>query len=138
MERDSVAADDGQDRWTCDGLPCGVALQVAAGARRFRLLDSWWSHGAGRIYYVRVGRALSRAMIERIRSTGVPVNHFGTRRHPAFFRELHAARKTSGVMAHQNRSGLDGYQLPLGDPGDSDPTSLFGRMPSLKCTSPTC
>src|SRR2546430_17675005 len=40
--------------------------------------------------YVRFAAPYSRALIERIRSTGAPVIHFGTGA-AGFFRELHAA-----------------------------------------------
>jgi uroporphyrinogen decarboxylase len=40
--------------------------------------------------YVRFVQPYSRALIERIRATGVPVIHFGTGA-SGFFKELHAA-----------------------------------------------
>src|SRR6266566_6204781 len=66
-----------------------AALQVAAGARAIQVFDSWVGAMAPDDY-VRFAAPYSRAMIERIRSTGVPVIHFGTGA-SGFFRELHAA-----------------------------------------------
>src|SRR6266436_1954985 len=72
---------------TC-ALPIS-ALQVAAGARAIQVFDSWVGAMAPDDY-VRFAAPYSRAMIERIRATGVPVIHFGTGA-SGFFRELHAA-----------------------------------------------
>ena len=64
-------------------------LQVAAGARAIQVFDSWVG-ALGADDYVRYVAPYSRALIERIRSTGVPVIHFGTGA-AGYFRELHAA-----------------------------------------------
>src|SRR5579863_5423460 len=63
-----------------------AALQVSAGARAIQVFDSW----VGALSpddYVRYVQPYSRALIERIRSTGVPVIHFGTGT-GGFFKEL--------------------------------------------------
>ena len=52
-------------------------LQVSAGARAIQVFDSWVG-ALGSDDYVRFAAPYSRALIERIRSTGVPVIHFGT------------------------------------------------------------
>ena len=72
-----------------DVLAPFAALQVAAGARAIQVFDSWVG-ALGPDDYVRFAAPYSRALIERIRSTGVPVIHFGTGA-SGFFRELHAA-----------------------------------------------
>src|SRR5512147_1353531 len=64
-------------------------LQVAAGARVIQVFDSWVG-ALGSDDYVRYVQPYSRALIERIRSAGVPVIHFGTGT-GGYFRELHAA-----------------------------------------------
>ena len=64
-------------------------MQVAAGARAIQVFDSWVG-ALGPDDYVRYVAPYSRALIERIRSTGIPVIHFGTGA-GGFFRELHAA-----------------------------------------------
>src|SRR5260370_33475634 len=66
-----------------------AALQVAAGGQEIQVFDSWVGAVAPDDN-VRFAAPCSRAMIERIRSTGVPVIHFGTGA-SGFFRELHAA-----------------------------------------------
>src|SRR2546428_7567598 len=66
-----------------------AALQVAAGARAIQVFDSLVGAMAPDDY-VRFAAPYSRAMIERILSTRVPVIHFGTGA-SGFFRELHAA-----------------------------------------------
>ncbi|MCX7670122.1 MAG: uroporphyrinogen decarboxylase, partial [Anaerolineae bacterium] len=64
-------------------------MQVASGARAVQVFDSW-AGALGPDDYVRYVAPYSRALIERIRSSGVPVIHFGTGV-AGFFRELHAA-----------------------------------------------
>src|SRR4030088_3497799 len=66
-----------------------AVLQVTAGARIVQVFDSWVG-ALGPDDYVRYVAPYSRALIERIRSAGVPVIHFGTGA-AGFFRELHAA-----------------------------------------------
>jgi hypothetical protein len=58
-------------------------------ARCIQVFDSWVG-ALGPDDYVRFVQPYSRALIERIRATGVPVIHFGTGA-SGFFRELHAA-----------------------------------------------
>ena len=58
-------------------------------ARCIQVFDSWVG-ALGPDDYVRFVQPYSRAPIERIRATGVPVIHFGTGA-SGFFRELHAA-----------------------------------------------
>ena len=60
-----------------DVLAPFAILQVAAGARAIQVFDSWVG-ALGPDDYVRFAAPYSRALIERIRSTGVPVIHFGT------------------------------------------------------------
>jgi uroporphyrinogen decarboxylase len=64
-------------------------MQIGAGARAIQVFDSWVG-ALGPDDYVRYVAPYSRALIERIRSGGVPVIHFGTGC-SGFFRELHAA-----------------------------------------------
>ena len=66
-----------------------ASLQVSAGARCIQVFDSWVG-ALGPDDYVRFVQPYSRALIERIRATGVPVIHFGTGA-SGFFKELHAA-----------------------------------------------
>ena len=79
-----------------DVLAPFASLQVAAGARAIQVFDSWVG-ALGPDDYVRFAAPYSRALIERIRATGVPVIHFGTGA-SGFFRELHAAG--GDVMGH--------------------------------------
>ena len=96
-------------------------LQVAAGARAIQVFDSWVG-ALGSDDYVRFAAPYSRALIERIRSTGVPVIHFGTGASGFFKRTACRRRRRDGRrLAHQHRPGLDGHQLPLGHPGQSRP-----------------
>src|SRR5882762_5172843 len=59
-----------------DVLAPFAASQVAAGARAIQVFDSWVG-ALGSDDYVRYAAPYSRALIERIRSTGIPVIHFG-------------------------------------------------------------
>src|SRR5437763_16404271 len=77
--------------------------QVAAGARAIQVFDSWVG-ALGSDDYVRFAAPYSRAVIERIRSTGVPVIHFGTGS-SGFFNELREAG--GGVMGGGLRINLD-------------------------------
>ncbi|MEJ7609026.1 MAG: uroporphyrinogen decarboxylase family protein, partial [Bryobacteraceae bacterium] len=72
-----------------DVLGSFALLQVAQGARAIQVFDSWVG-ALGPDDYVRYVAPYSRALIERIRTTGAPVIHFGTGA-AGFFRELHAA-----------------------------------------------
>ena len=60
-----------------DVLAPFAAQQVATGARCIQVFDSWVG-ALGADDYVRYAAPYSRALIERIRSNGVPVIHFGT------------------------------------------------------------
>ncbi|MBV9172564.1 MAG: uroporphyrinogen decarboxylase, partial [Chloroflexi bacterium] len=76
------------DRLT-DGMIEYLKAQIAAGADVVQVFDSWVG-ALGPDDYVRYVAQYSRALIERLRSTGVPVIHFGTGA-AGFFKELHAA-----------------------------------------------
>ena len=72
-----------------DVLAPFAIMQVASGARAIQVFDSWVGALAADDY-VRFAQPYSRALIERIKSSGVPVIHFGTGA-SGYFRELHAA-----------------------------------------------
>ncbi len=106
--------------------------QVAAGARAIQVFDSW----VGALSpddYVRFVAPYSRALIERIRSAGVPVIHFGTGA-AGFFRELHAAG--GDVMGVDWRVNIDlawmdiSYRSAV--QGNLDPAALFSPLPELR------
>src|SRR5215831_16727863 len=109
-----------------------AALQVAEGARAIQVFDSWVGAMAPDDY-VRFAAPYSRAMIERIRSTGVPVIHFGTGA-SGFFRELHAAG--GDVMGLDWRINIDqawvdiSYRSAI--QGNLDPVALFAPLPELR------
>jgi len=107
-------------------------MQVAAGARAIQIFDSW----VGALSpddYVRYVAPYSRALIERIRSTGVPVIHFGTGA-SGFFRELHAAG--GDVMGVDWRVNIDQAWMDISYrsavQGNLDPVALFAPLPELK------
>ena len=107
-------------------------MQVAAGARAIQVFDSW----VGALSpddYVRYVAPYSRALIERIRSTGVPVIHFGTGA-SGFFRELHAAG--GDVMGVDWRVNIDQAWMDISYrsavQGNLDPAALFAPLPELK------
>ena len=107
-------------------------LQVAQGARAIQVFDSW----AGALSpddYVRYVAPYSRALIERIRSTGVPVIHFGTGA-AGFFKELHAAG--GDVMGVDWRVNIDQAWLDISYrsavQGNLDPAVLFAPLPELR------
>lgn len=109
-----------------------AASQVAAGARAIQVFDSW----AGAMApddYVRYAAPYSRALIERIRATGVPVIHFGTGT-SGFFRELHAAG--GDVLGIDWRINIDTAWMEISYrsaiQGNLDPTLLFAPLPELK------
>ena len=83
--------------------------------------------------YVRYVAPYSRALIERIRSTGVPVIHFGTGA-SGFFRELHAAG--GDVMGVDWRINIDQAWMDISYrsaiQGNLDPVALFAPLPELK------
>jgi uroporphyrinogen decarboxylase len=106
--------------------------QVASGARAIQVFDSW----AGALSpddYVRFVAPYSRALIERIRSSGVPVIHFGTGA-AGFFRELHAAG--GDVMGVDWRVNIDQAWMDISYrsavQGNLDPGALFAPLPELK------
>jgi uroporphyrinogen decarboxylase len=107
-------------------------LQVAAGARAIQAFDSW----VGALSpedYVRYVQPYSRALIERIRGTSVPVIHFGTGA-GGFFRELHAAG--GDVIGVDWRINIDQAWLDIGYrcaiQGNLDPVALFAPLPELR------
>jgi uroporphyrinogen decarboxylase len=109
-----------------------AVLQVAAGARAIQVFDSWIG-ALGPDDYVRYVAPYSRALIERIRSTGVPVIHFGTGA-AGYFRELHAAG--GDVMGVDWRLNIDQAWMDISYrsaiQGNLDPAALFAPLPELK------
>ena len=106
--------------------------QVTAGARAIQVFDSWVG-ALGSDDYVRYAAPYSRALIERICSTGVPVIHFGTGA-SGFFRELHAAG--GDVMGVDWRINIDQAWMDISYrsaiQGNLDPVALFAPLPELK------
>lgn len=109
-----------------------AGLQVTAGARAIQIFDSW----VGALSpedYVRFVQPYSRALIERIRSAGVPVIHFGTGT-SGFIRELHAAG--GDVIAVDWRVNIDQVWADIGHrsaiQGNLDPAALFAPLPELR------
>jgi uroporphyrinogen decarboxylase len=109
-----------------------AVMQVAAGARAIQVFDSWVG-ALGPDDYVRYVAPYSRALIERIRSSGVPVIHFGTGT-GGFFRELHAAG--GDVLALDWRVNIDQAWMEISYrsaiQGNLDPAILFAPLPELK------
>ncbi len=107
-------------------------MQVASGARAIQVFDSWVG-ALGPDDYVRYVAPYSRALIERIRSTGVPVIHFGTGA-AGFFKELHAAG--GDVMGVDWRTNIDQAWMDISYrsavQGNLDPAALFAPLPELK------
>lgn len=109
-----------------------AVLQVASGARCIQVFDSWVG-ALGPDDYVRYVAPYSRALIERVRSAGVPVIHFGTGA-AGFFRELHAAG--GDVIGVDWRVNIDqvwsdiSYRSAI--MGNLDPSALFAPMSELK------
>src|SRR6202049_574122 len=107
-------------------------MQVSSGARAIQVFDSWVG-ALGSDDYVRYAAPYSRALIERIRSTGVPVIHFGTGA-SGFFKELHAAG--GDVMGVDWRINIDqawmdiSYRAAI--QGNLDPAVLLAPLPELK------
>jgi uroporphyrinogen decarboxylase len=109
-----------------------AGMQVGAGARAIQVFDSW----VGALSpedYIRYVQQYSRALIERIRGTGVPVIHFGTGA-GGFFRELHAAG--GDVMGVDWRVNIDQAWMEIGYrsaiQGNLDPAALFATLPDLR------
>ena len=115
-----------------DVLGAFGVLQVAAGARIIQVFDSWVG-ALGPDDYVRFVAPYSRALIERIRSAGVPVIHFGTGA-AGFFRELHAAG--GDVMGVDWRINIDQAWMDISYrsavQGNLDPAALFAPIPELR------
>jgi uroporphyrinogen decarboxylase len=107
-------------------------LQVGAGARAIQVFDSW-AGALGPDDYVRYVAPYSRALIERIRSSGVPVIHFGTGT-GGFFKELHAAG--GDVMGVDWRINIDQAWMDISYrsavQGNLDPAVLFAPLPELR------
>ncbi len=107
-------------------------MQVGAGARALQVFDSW----VGALSpddYVHYVQPYSRALIERVRSAGVPVIHFGTGA-GGFFRELHAAG--GDVLGVDWRINIDQAWMDIGYrsaiQGNLDPVALFAPLPELR------
>jgi uroporphyrinogen decarboxylase len=107
-------------------------MQIGAGARALQVFDSW----AGALSpedYVHYVQPYSRALIERVRSTGVPVIHFGTGT-GGFFREMHAAG--GDVLGVDWRINIDHAWMEIGHrsaiQGNLDPVALFAPLPELR------
>ena len=115
-----------------DVLGSFALMQVSAGARVIQVFDSWVG-ALGPDDYVRYVAPYSRALIERIRSTGTPVIHFGTGA-AGFFRELHAAG--GDVMGVDWRINIDQAWMDISYrsavQGNLDPAALFAPLPELK------
>ncbi len=107
-------------------------MQVASGARAIQVFDSWVG-ALGPDDYVRYVAPYSRALIERVRSTGVPTIHFGTGA-SGFFKELHAAG--GDVMGVDWRVNIDQAWMDISYrsavQGNLDPAALFAPLPELK------
>ena len=115
-----------------DVLAPFAIMQVASGARAIQVFDSWVGALAGDDY-VRFAQPYSRALIERIKSSGVPVIHYGTGA-SGYFRELHAAG--GDVMGCDWRINIDqawadiSYRSAI--QGNLDPVALFAPLPELR------
>jgi uroporphyrinogen decarboxylase len=111
--------------------PFGI-MQVASGARAIQVFDSWVG-SLGPDDYVRYVAPYSRALIERLRSTGVPVIHFGTGA-GGFFKELHAAG--GDVISVDWRINIDQAWMDISYrsavQGNLDPAVLFAPLPELR------
>jgi len=107
-------------------------LQVAAGARAIQVFDSW-AGALGPDDYVRYVAPYSRALIDRVRSSGVPVIHFGTGT-GGFFRELHAAG--GDVIGVDWRINIDQAWMEMsyrvGIQGNLDPAVLFAPLSDIR------
>ena len=107
-------------------------LQVSAGARAIQVFDSWVG-ALGSDDYVRYVAPYSRALIERIRTSSVPVIHFGTGC-SGYFRELHAAG--GDVLGVDWRINIDQAWLDISYrsaiQGNLDPAVLFAPLPELR------
>lgn len=115
-----------------DVLGTFALMQVASGARVIQVFDSWVG-ALGSDDYVRYVQQYSRALIERIRTSGVPVIHFGTGT-AGFFRELHAAG--GDVLGVDWRINIDQAWMDISYrsaiQGNLDPAVLLAPLPELK------
>jgi uroporphyrinogen decarboxylase len=115
-----------------DVLGTFALMQVASGARVIQVFDSWVG-SLGSDDYVRYVQQYSRALIERIRTSGVPVIHFGTGT-AGFFRELHAAG--GDVLGVDWRINIDQAWMDISYrsaiQGNLDPAVLLAPLPELK------
>ncbi len=115
-----------------DVLAPFAVMQVAAGARAIQVFDSWVG-ALGSEDYVRYVAPYSRALIERIRASGVPVIHFGTGC-AGYFRELHAAG--GDVMGVDWRLNIDAAWMDISYrsaiQGNLDPAALMAPLPELR------
>ena len=115
-----------------DVLGAFAVMQVGAGARILQVFDSWVG-ALGPDDYVRYVAPYSRALIERIRSAGVPVIHFGTGA-AGFFKELHAAG--GDVMGVDWRINIDQAWMDISYrsavQGNLDPAVLMAPIPELR------
>lgn len=115
-----------------DVLGSFALMQVSSGARAIQVFDSWVGALASDDY-VRFVQPYSRALIERIRTGGVPVIHFGTGC-AGFFKELHAAG--GDVMGVDWRMNIDQAWMDISYraavQGNLDPVALFAPLPELK------
>jgi uroporphyrinogen decarboxylase len=115
-----------------DVLAPFASLQVTAGARAIQVFDSWVG-ALGPDDYVRFVAPYSRALIERVRSSGVPVIHFGTGA-SGYFRELHAAG--GDVMGCDWRINIDQAWMDISYrsaiQGNLDPLVLFAPLAELR------
>jgi uroporphyrinogen decarboxylase len=115
-----------------DVLGAFALLQVSQGARAIQVFDSWVG-ALGPDDYVRYVAPYSRALIERIRTTGAPVIHFGTGA-AGFFRELHAAG--GDVMGVDWRVNIDQAWMDISYrsavQGNLDPAALFSPLNELR------
>ncbi|MEZ5399076.1 MAG: uroporphyrinogen decarboxylase [Bryobacteraceae bacterium] len=107
-------------------------MQISAGARAIQVFDSWVG-ALGSDDYVRYVAPYSRALIERIRSGGVPVIHFGTGC-GGYFRELHAAG--GDVLGVDWRINVDQAWMDISYrsaiQGNLDPAVLFAPLAELR------
>jgi uroporphyrinogen decarboxylase len=115
-----------------DVLAPFAIMQVASGARSIQVFDSWVGALAADDY-VRFAQPYSRALIERIKSSGVPVIHFGTGA-SGYFKELHAAG--GDVMGCDWRINIDQAWMDISYRsaimGNLDPVALFAPLPELR------
>jgi uroporphyrinogen decarboxylase len=111
--------------------PFGL-MQIASGARAIQVFDSWVG-ALGPDDYVRYVAPYSRALIERVRSGGVPVIHFGTGC-SGYFKELHAAG--GDVLGVDWRVNIDQAWMDISYrsaiQGNLDPAVLLAPLPELK------